>query len=135
MPFVKLANLRDANVEFYSLQKGEHAQAELTELTNKKWEGPRIVDFTNELDDFADTAALMDNLDLIVTVDTSTAHLAGALGKPVWILNRFDSDWRYPPGSVRYSMVPDRKNFRQTRPNDWDDVIWRVRQHLMSKLI
>ena len=47
VPFAKLASLRDANVEFYSLQKGAHAQAELTELTNKKWEGPRIVDFTN----------------------------------------------------------------------------------------
>ena len=135
VPFAKLANLRDANVEFYSLQKGAHAQAELTELTNKKWEGPRIVDFTNELDDFADTAALMDNLDLIVTVDTSTSHLAGALGKPVWILNRFDSDWRYPPGRCDTPWYPTAKIFRQTRPNDWDDVIWRVRQHLMSKSI
>ena len=96
---------------------------------------PHLVDFTNELDDFADTAALIDNLDLIVTVDTSTAHLAGALGKPLWILNGFDSDWRYPPGRCDTPWYPTAKIFRQTRPNDWDDVIWRVRQHLMSKLI
>ena len=81
MPLVKLAVLKDIDVEFFSLQKGKVAEAELAELTSKNWSGPPIVDLTNELEDFADTAALMDNLDLIVTVDTSTAHLAGALGK------------------------------------------------------
>ncbi len=95
VPLAKLAALKGVDVEFFSLQKGKLAEAELAELVSQNWDGPAIIDFTNELDDFADTAALMDNLDLIVTVDTSTAHLAGALGKPVWILVRFESDWRY----------------------------------------
>ena len=52
-------------------------------------------DWTDELTDFADTAALIEALDLVITVDTAVAHLAGALGKPVWILNRFDACWRW----------------------------------------
>ena len=54
-----------------------------------------MVDWTGELDDFADTAALMDALDLVISVDTSVAHLAGALGKPVWLLNKFDGSWQW----------------------------------------
>ena len=132
MPLVKLAVLKDIDVEFFSLQKGKVAEAELAELTSKNWSGPPIVDLTNELEDLADTAALMDNLDLIVTVDTSTAHLAGALAKPVWILNRFDSDWRYPLERSDSPWYPTAKIYRQARPNDWDDVIERVRQDLMG---
>src|SRR6185312_15765834 len=91
----QLAVLRDVDATFVSLQKGEAAEAELAALVQKNWGGPAIADFTSELTDFSDTAALIDNLDLVVAVDTSVAHLAGAMGKPVWILNRFDSDWRY----------------------------------------
>ena len=74
-----------------------------------KWHGPDIVDFTSLLDDFSDTAALIDNLDLVISVDTATAHLAGAMGKPVWILNRFDTDWRWLLGSERQPLVSDGK--------------------------
>jgi ADP-heptose:LPS heptosyltransferase len=128
----KFAALKDIDAEFFSLQKGALAEAELAELAAKNWHGPRIVDFTGELSDFSDTAALVDNLDLIVTVDTSTAHLAGAMGKRVWILNRFDSDWRYPPDSSETPWYPTAKIYRQTRANNWDDVIERVRHDLMS---
>ena len=74
----------------------------------------------------------MDNLDLIVTVDTSTAHLAGAMGKPIWILNQFDSDWRYLLERTDCPWYPTAKIYRQMHPNNWDDVIERVRQNLMG---
>ena len=64
-------------------------------MIRHKWDGPHIVDFTSLLNDFSDTAALVENLDLVISVDTSAAHLAGAIGKPAWILNRFDTDWRW----------------------------------------
>lgn len=67
----------------------------MTELKRGNWDGPEIIDFTSQLKDFSDTAALMESLDLLITVDTSTAHLAGSLGKPVFILNRFDTCWRW----------------------------------------
>ena len=95
IPLAKLAVLKDPNIAFYSLQKGEPAELELAALIRDRWDGPRIIDFTSQLHDFSDTAALMENLDLIISVDTSTAHLAGALGKPVWLLNRFDTCWRW----------------------------------------
>ena len=135
VPLAKLAALKGVDVEFFSLQKGKLAEEELAELVSQNWDGPAIIDFTNELNDFADTAALMDNLDLIVTVDTSTAHLAGALGKPVWILVRFESDWRYLLERSDSLWYPTAKICRQARPNDWDDVVRCVRQDLLSKSI
>jgi Glycosyltransferase family 9 (heptosyltransferase) len=84
-----------SNIEFYSLQKGQPGESELAELKRSSWSGADVLDFTSQLNDFSDTAALLDNLDLVLTVDTSTAHLAEALGKPVWILNRFDTCWRW----------------------------------------
>jgi hypothetical protein len=95
IPLAKLAALKNPDIEFYSLQKGEAAETELAELMPDHWDGPRIIDITGLLDDFSDTAALIENLDLVISVDTSTAHLAGALGKPVWILHRFDTCWRW----------------------------------------
>ena len=95
VPLAKFAGLMDPKIEFYSLQIGDPARSELTDLIHDNWSGPHISDFTDQLEDFSDTAALIENLDLVISVDTSTAHLAGALGKPVWVLNRFDNDWRW----------------------------------------
>lgn len=78
----KLGEWRNPKVEFYSLQKGEAAEHELAEVKARNWDGPDLIDLTGELDDFADTAALIQQLDLVISVDTSMAHLAGALGKP-----------------------------------------------------
>ncbi len=75
---------------FYSLQKGPQV-VELTQLSEKV----QIQDLSNQLDDFADTAAVVAQLNLIITVDTAVAHLAGALGKPVWLLLPFSPDWRW----------------------------------------
>lgn len=80
----------------------------------------------DELGDFADTAALIEALDLVITVDTSVAHLAGALGKPTWILLPFSPDWRWLTGRDDSPWYPSARLFRQTTPGDWAGVVRRV---------
>jgi len=119
----RLALLNNPRVEFHSLQKGEPAQSELPALVAAGWDGPPITDHAHELEDFTDTAALIENLDLVIAVDTSTAHLAGALGKPVWILNRFDTCWRWMLERTDSPWYPTARLFRQTAFNDWGPVL------------
>ena len=118
-------------IEFYSLQKGEIAETELRALKNDKWSDKNIIDYSSELNDFSDTAGLIENLDLVISVDTSTAHLSAALGKPTWILNRFDGCWRWlndnRTGSPWYKAV---RLFRQSEPYNWKDVINEVYNEL-----
>jgi hypothetical protein len=128
----KLASLAHPRIEFHSLQKGQAAESELARLIADHWNGPRLTDFTAELHDFTDTAALMANLDLIISVDTSTAHLAGALAKPVWILNRFDTCWRWLLNRSDSPWYPTATLYRQDKPGDWDGVVRRVRTDLMG---
>ena len=90
-------------------------------------------DFTHRLEDWADTAGLIAGLDLVIAVDTAVAHLAGALGKPVWLLNRFDSCWRWLIGREDSPWYPTLRQFRQVRPGDWEGVIERVRQALEDR--
>lgn len=106
---------------FVSLQKGEPAaQAAHPPL------GMNLVDWTAELNDFADTAALIEALDLVVSVDTAVAHLAGAMGKPVWLLNRFDTDWRWLREREDSPWYPTMRLVRQSTPGDWKPVIRRT---------
>jgi hypothetical protein len=126
IPLARLAALRHPDIAFYSLQKGQPGEAELAELKRGNWDGPAIADHSREINDFSDTAALMDNLDLIISVDTATAHLAGALGKPVWILNRFDTCWRWLLDRTDSPWYPTAKLYRQETDGDWDGVIRRV---------
>jgi tetratricopeptide (TPR) repeat protein len=128
----KLAPLKHPRIEFYSLQKGQPAEGELAALAAQGWDGPAITDFTARLHDFSDTAALIEELDLVISVDTSTAHLAGALGKPVWILNRFDTCWRWLLERTDSPWYPTARLYRQARPGDWDGVIDQVRRDLMQ---
>jgi ADP-heptose:LPS heptosyltransferase len=79
-----------------------------------------------EFDDFADCAALMANLDLVISVDTGTAHLAAALGRPTWILIPFMPDWRWMLGREDNLWYPTVRLFRQHVRGDWDDVMRRV---------
>jgi hypothetical protein len=83
-----------------------------------------------QLLDFADTAALIAEMDLIVTIDTSVAHLAGALGRPVWVLLKSDADWRWLCDRADSPWYPTARLFRQQRPGDWAGVIERVRAEL-----
>lgn len=131
---MKLAVLNHPDIEFFSLQKGQPAESELADVVSKNWAGPPLTDFTNLLIDFSDTAALIEQLDLIISVDTSTAHLAGALGKPVWILNRFDSCWRWLLDRDDSPWYPTVKLYRQERAGDWDSVVHRVAGDLMQQV-
>ncbi|WP_434109316.1 tetratricopeptide repeat protein [Paraburkholderia caffeinilytica] len=117
--FERLAPILDVpNVQFFSLQKGPAA------LQMPRGDAAvNVVDYTEELDDFADTAALVANLDLVISVDTSTAHLAGALNKPVWILNRFDTCWRWMLERTDTPWYAQARLFRQPALGDWDSVI------------
>ena len=79
-----------------------------------------------EMRDFADTAALVATLDLVVTVDTAVAHLAGALGRPVWLMNRFESEWRWMRGREDTPWYPTMRIFHQQEPGDWAGVVRRI---------
>lgn len=108
-------------VTFYSLQKGGAAQEAASPP-----KGMTLIDLTAELKDFADTAALLNNLDLVVTVDTAVAHLAGAMGKPVWTLLTFAPDWRWLLKRRDCPWYPTMQLFRQERPGDWAGTVARV---------
>ena len=114
-------------VRCFSLQKGPPAGEAASAPP-----GLRLVDHTTELRDFADTAALIEALDLVISVDTSVAHLAGALGKPVWVLSRFDGCWRWLNGREDSPWYPSARIFHQARPGDWAEVIRRVTRELGS---
>jgi ADP-heptose:LPS heptosyltransferase len=80
--------------------------------------------------DFADTAALIANLDLVISVDTAVAHLAAAIGKPVWLLDRFDSCWRWLSGRRDSPWYPTLRLYRQPSPGDWETVLAEVTRDL-----
>ncbi|MBM4231882.1 MAG: glycosyltransferase family protein, partial [Gammaproteobacteria bacterium] len=82
-------------IDFVSLQKGDPAESLLKGRETEYWRAGRLFNPASELSDFASTAGVVANLDLVISVDTSTAHLAAAMGKPTWILNRFDTCWRW----------------------------------------
>jgi tetratricopeptide (TPR) repeat protein len=135
IPLATLAPLALPDIEFFSLQKGEPAEAELDDVMARGWKGPSIVGFSQHITDFADTAGLLEQLDLLISVDTSTAHLAGALGRPVWILNRYDGCWRWLLEGDSSPWYPSARLYRQKSPGDWDEVIARVRSDLCALLI
>jgi tetratricopeptide (TPR) repeat protein len=101
---------------FCSLQKGEGAGQKLPD-------GFGMTDWTSELTNFTETAALMSCLDLIITIDTSVAHLAGAMGKPVWILLKTVPDWRWMLGRSDCPWYPTARLFRQDKFRDWSKPI------------
>ncbi len=114
--FLALAELPD--VALFSLQKERPGAAPL--------DGAAIADLAPLLDDFADTAAALARLDLVVTVDTAVAHLAGALARPVWLLLPFAPDWRWMLARDDSPWYPTMRLFRQRRPGDWAGVFERV---------
>jgi hypothetical protein len=121
VPLSMMSGLVSSNVQFVGLQ---------TELrsTDKSAFGERndILWFGDELKDFSDTAALVDLMDLVITVDTSVAHLAGARGKPVWILLPLLPDWRWLLRRDDSPWYPTARLFRQNTRGHWESVIDRV---------
>jgi Flp pilus assembly protein TadD len=112
-------------VKFFSLQKGAAADEAQTPPP-----GLQLIDWTEELTDFADTAALVANLDLVISVDTSVGHLAGAMGKQVWSMLPFVADWRWLLGRDDSPWYPTMRLFRQSRRGDWGEVIAQVAEAL-----
>ena len=130
IPLSLLEPLGELPFEFYSLQKGLEAEAELADTISQGWHGPHIIDHTQALEDFSDTAALIDQLDLVISVDTSTAHLAAAMGKPVWLLNRSDTCWRWMLERTDSPWYETVEQFRQGQPGDWSGVVNQVVERL-----
>jgi tetratricopeptide (TPR) repeat protein len=119
------ALLAAPDIEFVGLQK-EMAAADAAALSGRA----NVIQLADELGDFTDTAAVMSHLDLVVTVDTSVAHLAGSLGRPVWVLVPFAADFRWLLNREDNPWYPTARLFRQPRLGDWESVIARVRDEL-----
>lgn len=123
--FIPLMKVPDTT--FYSLQFGpgveqiKHLPAEL-----------RLIDLAEELKDFANVAAIIANLDLVICIDSSTAHLAGALGKPVWILLSKGCDWRWLQERAGSPWYPTARLFRQTTAGAWTEVVSRIESELQQ---
>jgi len=125
LPFTVLAPLfKLENAAIYSLQLGENANDIATI--------PTITDLSAQLTDFAATAAIIEQLDLIITVDTAVAHLAGALAKKCWVLLPFAPDWRWLLGRNDSPWYASVKLFRQAAPGDWPAVVKAVTRELTN---
>ena len=128
MPLRMLLDLLNADATFISLQKDPRPEDKI--LLGRAG----ILDLTSGLTDFAETAALVSCLDLVITVDTSVAHLAGALGRPTWILLTFAADWRWLLGRDDCPWYPTVRLFRQKEKRSWADVVARVRSELTTRI-
>ncbi len=117
--------LHVAGVSFVSLQVGRDFPS--------AWQG-RVFDAAPWLDDFAQTAACISCLDLVIAVDTSTAHLAGALGRDVWVMLPFAPDWRWLQGRSDTPWYNSMRLFRQAREGDWRDVTKDISRELQARL-
>lgn len=112
-PFAKCAG-----INFFSLQIGDaNRQLKLSPLSD------RVIDLTDQIRDFADTAALINQLDLVISIDTAVVHLAGTLGKPVWLLLSYSPDWRWMLERNDSPWYPIVHLFRQKEPGNWGGVI------------
>lgn len=124
--FAHLATIK--GVKLFSLQKGNAAKQ------IEQFEDGKIVNLADNLENFADTAAAIENLDLIISVDTATLHLAGAMGKLVWGLLPLSPDWRWLLDRDDCPWYPSMKLFRQKKYADWKNVLEKVTEELKQKL-
>jgi hypothetical protein len=120
--------LQVAGCEFYSFQRGPQ-RAELDALPRNR----SLLDTALHAPDIADTAADLMNMDLLITVDTMAAHLAGALGRPVWVMLPWDADWRWMVDKDDTPWYPTMRLFRQPAPGEWKPVIARIASALSSE--
>jgi tetratricopeptide (TPR) repeat protein len=119
--------LATEHVQFFSLQKGSPA-AQLREGSS----GTNVIDLSPRLGDFAETAAVMKNLDLLISTDTGPVHLAGGLARPTWLLLSAIPDWRWMVGRDDSPWYPTMRLFRQRNIGNWAEVMERVTQELKS---
>jgi tetratricopeptide (TPR) repeat protein len=119
----------EVGAAFYSLQLGPQA-ADIAE----HGAGPLVVDLSPALRDFADTGLVMRDLDLIITIDTAAAHLAGAMGRPTFLMLPYLADWRWGHAKTTSPWYPTMRLFRQTQRNDWREALLQLRQALAEKV-
>jgi tetratricopeptide (TPR) repeat protein len=123
------------NIQFVSLQKGP-AAAQIAEIARQfnpqSNRQPNLDDACSRDRDLADTAAVLAGLDLVITTDTVIAHLAGAMGKPLWILLPWQSDWRWMQDRLDTPWYPQARLFRQTTPGGWPGLVSQVRAELAA---
>jgi Flp pilus assembly protein TadD len=127
--FSLLPLLQMEEVTCISLQKGD--------ATKQMWDLPaqtNLIRAADEPVDFADTAARIRDLDLVIAVDTAVAHLAGAMGKPTWVMLPFASEWRWMRGREDSPWYPTVRIFRQTTPGDWGSVVERMMRELSAMI-
>ncbi|QNA90064.1 glycosyltransferase family 9 protein [Massilia sp. Dwa41.01b] len=127
IPFALLARLLELDCQFVSLQK-EYRDADRDAL-----DASPVVRMDAHLNDFSDTAALCELMDVVIAVDTSVAHLAGALGKPLWVMLPQVADWRWLTVRTDSPWYPDARLFRQDKPGDWAGVIDAVKDALATQ--
>jgi ADP-heptose:LPS heptosyltransferase len=120
-----------SDVQCYSLQKGEAAEAQLATL-RAEHPATDLIDLAPLIQDWGDTAALLQQLDLLIAVDTGIVHLAGALGRPVWTLVYRGADWRYPQSGEAMPWYPSMRLFHQQRRDDWAPLLQRVAEALAA---
>lgn len=125
LPLTQMAPLLAVEgVSFISLQKDDAARDEL------RSSGFPVVDWMGDVGDFLDTAGLMSHLDLVIAVDTALAHLAGAMGRHVWMLNRFESEWRWLRDREDSVWYPTMRIFSQAEPGNWSPVVENIAAEL-----
>jgi len=115
---------------WFSLQIGEAT----TELESVPEAAAKIVDLSPLVEDMADTAAQIAQLDLVITVDTAVSHLAGALGVPVWVLMPYTPDWRWLQERTDTPWYPLMRLFRQPQPGDWESVMEAMTANLKKRI-
>jgi hypothetical protein len=120
--------LQVEGVEFFSLQVGRAA----AQMSSCAALAAKVTDLTPEIGDMEDTAALVDQLDLVIAVDTAVAHLAGALGRPLWVLLCANADWRWLRSGETSPWYPTARLFRQSVLGDWTEPIAQVAEGLRS---
>ncbi|MBS1208509.1 MAG: glycosyltransferase 9 family protein [Proteobacteria bacterium] len=127
IPLAQLQALGELPAQFFVLQKDVGIE-DRASWRNMPW----LNDLGAELGDFADTAAAIEQLDLVISVDSAVLHLAGALGKPVWALLAYTPDWRWQGGDRDSPWYPSARLFRQAARNDWAGL---VRERLLPALM
>jgi ADP-heptose:LPS heptosyltransferase len=123
--FAPLANIPE--VQLYGLQKGK-AAGQAAKLADKM----NLINLGEQFENFADTAGVIANLDLVISVDTAVAHLAGAMGKPVWVLLPFVPDWRWFFDRNDSPWYPTMRLFRQEKRGDWVAVMRRLTKEVQE---
>ena len=116
------------DVEWFSLQR------DVRDADRKALSRSPLRDFTRRLHDFAEAAALISHMDVVISVDTSIAHLAGALGKPIWVLLAFHPDFRWLRDRTDSPWYPTARLFRQTHDGDWSDVFARIAAEIAKRV-